>query len=312
MNALSGFLGFVAKHGRLTLVLGLVAGIALPGLALALKPWLQELVGALLFLAAVRVGPDRALGSLRGAYPTLALVLLYQLAAPLVVAMICLAFGAAGSAAALALVLMFSAPSISGSPNLAILSGRDPAPAFRLLIVGTALLPITVLPVFQVMPALGQGKDVMIAAARLLMVIAGAAMAAFLVRRWLMPHLDAGRTAAVDGASAIVMAVVVVGLMSAVGPALRAAPMTLLGWLVLAFAANFGAQIAAALILSRAGAGPAMPAQAIVAGNRNIALFLVALPPATTDQILMFIGCYQIPMYTTPLLLSWVFGKLLR
>ncbi len=46
----------------------------------------------------------------------------------------------------------------------------------------------------------------------------------------------------------------------------------------------------------------------IIAGNRNIALFLVALPTATTDPVLVFIGCYQIPMYLTPILLRRFYG----
>lgn len=310
MTRLVGGLAFAGRHGRLLLVLGLVAGVALPGLAQAMKPWLQELVAFLLFLAALRVGPGRAAGSLRGALPTLGLTLAYQLVLPLGAAGIAATAGIADTPGAIALVLMLAASPISGSPNLAILSGADPAPAFRLLILGTALLPLTVIPVFQAMPSLGEGRDVLLASGRLLGVIAVAAAAAFLLRRTLLRDPGATGLRALDGASAITMAVVVVGLMSAVGPALRSMPGTLLGWLALATAANFGAQIVAAALLRKAGAGPALPALAIVAGNRNIALFLVALPTTTTDQILMFIGCYQIPMYLTPLLLAGFYRRM--
>lgn len=310
MTRLAAGLALAGGHGRLLLVLGLVAGVLLPGLAQAMKPWLQELVAFLLFLAALRVGPGRAAGSLRGALPTLGLTLAYQFVLPLGAAGIAAAAGLAATPGAIAIVLMLAASPISGSPNLAILSGADPAPAFRLLIVGTALLPLTVIPVFQAMPSLGGGGEVLIAAGRLLGVIALAAAAAFLLRRTLLRDPGATGLRALDGASAITMAVVVVGLMSAVGPALRSMPGTLLGWLALATAANFGAQIGAAALLRKAGAGPALPALAIVAGNRNIALFLVALPAATTDPILMFIGCYQIPMYLTPLLLSRAYRRM--
>ncbi|WP_347310513.1 hypothetical protein [Defluviimonas sp. SAOS-178_SWC] len=295
---------FAGGHGRLLLVLGLVAGVLLPDLALAMKPWLQELVALLLFVAALRVGPGRAVGSLRGVLPTLGLTLVYQLALPLCAAAIATVAGIADTPGAIAIVLMLAAAPISGSPNLAILSGADPAPAFRLLILGTALLPLTVIPVFQAMPTLGEGGDVFRAAGRLLGVIAFAAGAAFLLRRTLLREAGETGIRAIDGASAITMAVVVIGLMSAVGPAIRSMPATLFAWLALATAANFGAQIGAAVLLGKAAAGPVLPALAIVAGNRNIALFLVALPAATTDQILMFIGCYQIPMYLTPLMLA--------
>ena len=46
---------------------------------------------------------------------------------------------------------------------------------------------------------------------------------------------------------------------------------------------------------------------AVVAGNRNIALFLLALPSGVTDQILLFVGCWQFPMYLTPLLLRRIY-----
>lgn len=301
-----------ARHGRLLLVLGLIAGIALPGLALAMKPWLQELVALLLFLAALRVGPDR-LGGLRAGRRTLGLILTYQAALPLLATLLCLWLGVAQHPLAMAAILMLSASSISGSPNLAILSGADPAPAFRLLVFGTALLPLTVIPVFQLMPGFGAGMAVLWSAARLLAVIALAALAAYALRKSGLVRGDPASLTALDGLSAIAMAVIVVGLMSAVGPALLDNPARLMGWLAFACALNFGAQITAALILRHSPLpAPDLPGLAIVAGNRNIALFLVALPPQVTDPLLIFIGCYQIPMYTTPLVLRGFYTWLKR
>ena len=64
-------------------------------------------------------------------------------------------------------------------------------------------------------------------------------------------------------------------------------------------ALNFGLQAIAYKTDPRPDAGVA-----VIAGNRNIALFLVALPPEITDRILLFIGCYQVPMYLTPLVMA--------
>ena len=109
---------------------------------------------------------------------------------------------------------------------------------------------------------------------------------------------------AIDGASAIAMAVVVVGLMSAVGPAIGSDPTGLALNLAIAFGINFAIQASVAMLL-RAGGKPRLAVPlAIVAGNRNIALFLTALPVGVTDPLLLFIGCYQIPMYLTPILLG--------
>ena len=106
--------------------------------------------------------------------------------------------------------------------------------------------------------------------------------------------------------AAILLGVVVIGLMSALGPALADAPLSVAAWLVAVVAVNFGLQIGAAAVF---GPRSDMPGYAIAAGNRNIALFLVALPPETTDPLLIFIGCYQVPMYLTPIALARLYRK---
>ena len=107
--------------------------------------------------------------------------------------------------------------------------------------------------------------------------------------------------------SVFAFSAIVVGLMAALNPALRRDPGAVMLWVLLAFAISYGAQVATHLILRRtrlaAFAGPL----AIGAGNRNIALFLVALPEPVVAQILVFIGCWQVPMYLTPILMRWLY-----
>ncbi|MFN3938491.1 MAG: hypothetical protein ACK4KW_13055 [Gemmobacter sp.] len=307
MGGLNVPLRAAARAGRWLLVAGLAAGIALPDIAAAMKPWLPELVGFLLFLAALRIGPRAALGALSDLRAVVGVALIYQLVLPVATLTAALAAGIAHLPLATALVLMLSAPSISGSPNLTVLTGNDPTPALRILILGTAILPLTVLPVLWLSPALGTPAEVLGAAARLLLVIALAAAAGFALRSVVMPAPSRAGIEAIDGLSAVAMAVIVVGLMAAVRPALEQQPDRFLLWLSIAFAANFGLQIAAAAILRRSPLAAQRVPLAIVAGNRNIALFLAALPATVTDPILLFIGCYQFPMYLTPILLRRLF-----
>lgn len=294
-------LGAIGRHGRWSLVAGLVAGLSLPTLALALRDWLPHLIAALLFVSAYRIGPKAALGSLGEARRSVAFVLVAQLAAPMLALAALSLIGLADTAPGLAFVLVLAAPSVTGAPSFAILMGRDPTRAMQLLLVGTALFPLTVLPVFWALPAIPTLADVLASAGRLLAVIAVAVGIAFLLRGQRMlhpPHRDA-----LDGIAALLLGVVVIGLMSAMGPALRHTPGDLALWLLFALVLNFGLQISAYNGMRRKNAGAA-----IVAGNRNIALFLVALPPEVVDELLLFIGCYQIPMYLTPL----VMGRLMR
>ncbi|MCY3995541.1 MAG: hypothetical protein OXF07_05325 [Rhodobacter sp.] len=295
-------LRLAARHGRVLLVIGLTAGFALPELSTGLKPALPAIVVFLVFISAMRIGVGAALGSLRDARQDLVRVLALQLAVPCVLALGLVAAGLHGSAAGAALVLAMAAPSISGSPAFTVMLGHDPAPAMRLLVIGTALLPLTVIPVFSLLPTLGGSSDVADAALRLTLTIAFATGIAFAVRQWLFPDPGPETVHALDGLAALTLAVIVIGLMAAVGPTLRDDPMALVGWLSLAFLASFGMQAAARALGAKV-------ATAIVAGNRNIALFLVALPAGVTDSLLTFIGCYQVPMYLTPILMRRYYDR---
>lgn len=296
-------LALAARHGRLVLILGLVAGMALPDVALAMKPWIGEMVAGLLFLAALRVGPRQAVGALRDIGASVGLAVLFQIVFPLA-AIALLALSGWEGTLATGLVLALAAAPITGSPNLAILTRNDPAPALRQLVIGTALLPLTVIPVFWLTPAFGDPSAVIGAAGRLMLLIALAAGLAFLVRATVLREPSATALQSIDGASAIALAVVVVGLMSAVGPALIATPALFAATLGVACAANFIIQVVVATVLRRAGKLEIAAPLAIVAGNRNVALFLTVLPAAVTDPLLLFIGCYQIPMYLTPAVLG--------
>jgi len=297
-------LAVIGRNGRWCLLAGLVAGLTLPGLATALRPWLPEMVAALLFVAALRIGPRAAMGGLGALGHTVRTVLVYQLAAPLLALALVAPLGLAASPAGLALVLVLAAPSITGNPNFTILMGRDPAVALRLLLIGTALFPLTVLPVLALSPAAPTMGGAALGALRLILVILGTAGVAFAIRHFLWRAPDETQSATLDGVSAILLGIVVVGLMSAAGPALRHSPLEFAAWLGFAFAVNFGAQLLAYRLMPVADELRERTGISIVAGNRNIALFLVALPPETMDALLLFIGCYQIPMYLTPILLG--------
>jgi hypothetical protein len=96
--------------------------------------------------------------------------------------------------------------------------------------------------------------------------------------------------------------------MAAVGPAIWTDIGLVLQTLLAAFAINFGLQLLFFVLLQGKRYSVDRVPLSIIAGNRNMALFLTALPVSVTDPMLLFIGCYQIPMYLTPLLL----GKLYR
>ncbi|MGV8935685.1 MAG: hypothetical protein ACOH2J_01045 [Allorhizobium sp.] len=307
MNPFYLVLHFLARHGRYVLVGGLVVGVAFPELAGMLRPLIPEMVAIMLFTAALRIGPAAALGRLGEMRTSLGMVALYQIVLPCGLALVFLAFGLSGPLMT-AVVLVAAASPISGSPNLTLLTGNDPAPALRLLIAGTALLPLTVLPAFALWPAFGSAGTVIFASVKLIGLISVSAALAFAIRHFLLPQPSAATVTAIDGFSALMMAITVIGLMSAIGPAFASRPGILASNVAAAFALNFGLQCVAFTVMRRRGPSKAGVAYAIIAGNRNVMLFLTALPGAVVEPLLLFIACYQVPMYLTPILLGRLYA----
>jgi len=209
----------------------------------------------------------------------------------------------------MAIVLVLAAPALSGGPNLAILLGANPVPAFRLLIVGTAMLPLTILPIFWLLPQLGDLASATYTALRLLAVIAMASALGLIASAVLFPTRTDHQIATMDGAMTLTLAVIVVGLMAALRPALASSPQTVLYWLALAFCLNLGLQLLTFSLLKRVGSQDECVPFSIVAGNRNVAIFLVTLSPSAAEPLLIFLGCYQVPMYLTPIIMRRIYAQ---
>lgn len=294
----------LAAWGRWLLVAGLVAGIAVPPLARVMAPAIVPFIAVMLCLAALREGPVAAMPS-RAALPrTVAVVVGLQCLLPLAVGGGVWALGWMGHPLALAAVLAMAASPITGSPGLAAMSGADVGASLRQLSLGTALLPLTAAPVFALLPLFPDPLALLSAVARLLLIVVLAGGLAYGLRRVFPSLAEAQARPALDGAMALAMGLVVIGLMSEIGPAILASPGRLA--LTLAFAValylvqSFGAWNATrrAFPVSEAGA------IAIAAGNRNLALFLTAVPEEVFAPLMVFVGCYQIPMYLTPFFIA--------
>ena len=298
--AITHLLQSCARHGRLILVVSLLVGLASGSLANLVKPHIDLLIFLLLVAAGVRIGPRQALGALREIKSGLLAVLTLQLVTPLL-ALAMLRLSGSEDPIYIALVLLMAAPAIAGSPHLVTLLGFDSRPALRLLVFGTLLLPLTILPVLFLMPEIGEFNEVLAIAFRLGGVIVGAMLVSLLIRRLLPePTLN---ISSVDGISTILLAVIVLGLMAAIHTEIADDPANLIKAVGLAFGVNFGMQLIVGTLLKFVGAQSYAPSFGLIAGNRNIALFLTAIALTSTQPVLLFIACYQAPMYLTPIVM---------
>ncbi|MFG6528376.1 hypothetical protein, partial [Sulfitobacter sp. M23508] len=204
-----------SRHARACLIVGLLAGLALPSLAAALAGWLPQMVAALLTITALRIGHRAALGAVRDLIWGLASVLALQTLLPLLLLGGFVLAGLGQTPAALAVTLAAAAPALTGSVNLALLMRLDAGRMMQLMVLGTAAFPLTVLPVLAALPQLGPASEIALAALRLLAVILGATGLGFALRHVFLPHPTPRQTEALDGASVLAFSVIVVGLMAA-------------------------------------------------------------------------------------------------
>lgn len=294
----------VAPRGSWLLVAGLVVGLALPELAQKMRPAIEPMVVALLFLAVLRMGPEGLRVGRIGLSKAVLRAGLLQLFLPLGVTLLLMTAGLLEHPLALATILILAAAPITGAAHFAVMAGGDPAPALRQTIIGTALLPLTVLPIWVLIPAFGSSTEVLISVLGLLAIIVCAAGLALALRQREIVPGTSGVLRILDALAAILLGVVVIGMLGAAGESLHTNPAEFLAVMALACILCFGLQAISRFDWK---APPSeRPALAVVAGNRNAALFLSVLPVAVADDVLLLIGCYQVPMYLTPLILPWL------
>ncbi len=298
----SRLLHFCAVQGGWILAVSLVVGLLSQTLADIVKPHIEVLIALLLFTTCLRVAPTRATGTMRDIKMSLIFILVLQVLLPVTISVVLWICNIQGSLW-LALVLLTAAPAISGAPHLVALLGFDPTSTLRQLIIGTALLPFTIIPVFAFVSEIGNMADIVMASLRLLIVIVSAAVLAFTTRYYLLKHPSPKQLQTIDGISTILLAIMVLGLMAAIHSEIKSDPLNILTTLAVAISVNFGLQIIATVILARSRIPEFAVPIGVMAGNRNIALFMTALAVTTTQPILLFIACYQIPMYLTPIIM---------
>ena len=135
-------LSFMAAKASLMLALGVVAGLALPEVAGALRPLLTPSVFLLLFLALLRIEWSRFSEISRKPVPILLGGLWLMLGAPVVMWAAGRSLGLDASVLG-AMVLAAGAPPLMSSPAFALILGLDATLAVIVLLLATLSAPFT-------------------------------------------------------------------------------------------------------------------------------------------------------------------------
>ena len=199
------------------------------------------------------------------------------------------------------LVAWSACPPLVTIPGLALLLGLDGAAALLIMAGATILFPLTLPFVLSLFVGDGFGADPMAVAGRLLIMVVGCC-AAGQGARFLVGRSRAEATGlAVDGVMVILLAVFAVTIMGGLHRAVETDMERIPVFLVTAFCASAGLQLLAAGVfhrLPRSFAG----AVALASGNRNFALLLPAVGSEFAEDMWLYLGVVQFPIYILPML----------
>jgi predicted Na+-dependent transporter len=202
-----------------------------------------------------------------------------------------------------AMILQAAAPPVISAPTLAALMGLDAALSLAALVVCTAVTPFTA-PLFATLfVGGGMALSPIALGAKLLALLAGAALVAAAVRRFAgQPWIDA-RMAHIDGLSVIALFLFAVALMDGVLASILNEPLKVLGLIVLSFALSLALAALTALAFARLGMAQAL-ALGLAAGNRNMGLMLAAAGSGVGELTWLYFAIAQFPIYLMPAMLK--------
>jgi len=305
LATLAAFLAWLGRKGTRAVAASLFIGIALPPLAALLKPVFAYALFALLCLVFLRVDPTEVRRHFGHPWRIAAAASWMMLATPVLIGLILLALGLPERMGGLyvAMILQAAGPPVISAPTLAALMGLDAALSLATLVVCTAITPLTAPAFVALFVGGGMALSPVALGAKLLALLAGAAIVAALVRRIAgQPWIDA-RMAHIDGLSVIALFVFAVALMDGMLHAALHDPLTVLGLTALSFALSLALIALTTLVFARLGMNQAF-ALGLAAGNRNMGLMLAAAGAAVPELTWLYFGIAQFPIYLLPAMLK--------
>ena len=297
----------LGRNATAFMAAGVGAGLVLPWLADLFRPLLVPLLLVPLTIALVRLDWSALIAY--GRRP----LLIGTLAAWMLVASPLLMWAAVSAlplspAIKAALVLMAAAPPIVSSAAISLFVGLDAALAVVVVVLSTALVPLTLPPL--ALALLGLELEIGLAAfmLRLAALVGIAFAAAFLVRRFVAADWLARNGRVLDGLSVLNLILFAIAIMAGVTAVALDRPGFVAGTIAVSFAANLALQAAGAAVgwpLGRRGA----LTLALMTGNCNMGLVLVVLADKAAFDVVVYFALAQIPMYTLPGLMTPLYRR---
>ncbi|WP_169546389.1 hypothetical protein [Sneathiella aquimaris] len=314
------FFTFFGQQARLILALGVLIGLFLPNFGEIVAPALQVLVVLLLATAMIRVDLLQVLSHLKNPIKLGGLLFLLMIALPVIIHLACQFIGLS-PVLHIALVLVACAPPLASAPSMAALLKLDDALVLNILVVGTLIVPFTVPLITLYLLELPLNLDPLSLLSRLLLTISLAIILAIFLRKTIGETRLIRYHKLMDGVSALIMLIFAIVIMNGIGLHAFDDMDAFVENLSAALFANWGIHLLFLIVFVASRKiskprnsliSPTQGAVALMAGNRNAALFLATFPPETVTSLLLFIALAQFPIYLTPLASTPLYGWLTK
>jgi hypothetical protein len=306
-------LSWLGRQGTRAVAALVVIGIALPSVGSMLKPYVTPAIFSLLCIAFLRMDVTACRACVRRPAIALAATAWSSFGIPILVGSAGLLSGLSRRAPDLFLALMLQAIAspMMAAPALAALMGLDGTLVLVTLITSTAMLPLSA----PVLALVFLGPNVPISplalAAKLLAILAGAALVGFVVRRVVGLAVIKEQKERIDGLNVLILFVFVAAVMEGVGAHFLASPMKTAALTALAFLIFFAVLLLTALVFLCAGRERAV-ALGFMASQRNLGLMLAGTGGALPDLAWLYFALSQFPIYLSPGLLQPVTRRILK
>ncbi len=298
-------LAWLGRLGTRAVAASLLVGLILPQLAVLARPLLTPAVFTLLIVAFVRVPRDRLLDAIRRPAHPLTAVFWIMLVVPVAFAIALYGFGIAEAAPGLSLgiFLMLIAPPVVSSPAFAGLIGLNAVHSLAILLIAMVITPLTA-PLF-VAAVLDQSVslDPLTIGARLFWLMAGAAIVAAIVRRFVGWQRIAACSELLDGINVVALFVFIVALMGDTAFQFLEEPLRITFIVILTFAIAALILGVTAFVLIRSGRADALTA-GLAASNRNMGLMPAAVGASLPPDTWLWFALAQFPIYLLPVIIK--------
>jgi BASS family bile acid:Na+ symporter len=304
LNALAAALAWLGRQGTRALAVSIFFGLAVPSLAVYVKPYLGATVFVLLLFSYLRTDPAALLRHVKS--PVLAIVsaLWAMVAVPLLFGSVYVLSGLREGFPALytIMILQIAIAPITSSAAFAAIMALDVEFTLLTLIICSALSPLTTVAFSYLFLGTSLFSPIDLGI-KLFFFYAASGAAAFAIRRvagqrWIERQKDH-----IDGLNVIAVFVFAIVAMASVPHQVMADPLfaaALLGLILVLSCLLIGVSM---LVFLRAGTGIAMVI-GMLATFRNIGLVMATLGTVLPDTAWFYFGLVQFPIYLFPLALK--------